>query len=222
MARLKSITRRSKDILRSEGLTTLVRQAWDFIGQRFFFVKFYYLYEHELKDRKEVDFLPQIQNLSLHIIRTNEEANQLAEITGFDFRSRFINGLKRLDKGAIAFCVLADGEFAHIGWVALNEEAKRALDDRPYKLDFSNKQACTGGTYTVPKYRGKGLMTYGYFKRFQFLKENGFETSRNVVSTDNISSQKSHARFGPRVAAKARHVKFFCRESWKETPFPKE
>jgi len=222
MARLKSITRRSKDILRSEGLTTLVRRGWDFIGQRFFFVKFYYLYEHELKDRNEVDFLPQIQNLALHIIRTNEQANQLAEITGFDFRSRFINGQERLDKGAIAFCVLADGEFAHIGWVALNEEAKRALDDRPYKLDFSNKQACTGGTYTVPKYRGKGLMTYGYFKRFQFLKENGFETSRNVVSTDNISSQKSHARFGPRVVAKARHVKFFCRESWKETPFSKE
>ncbi|HUV52935.1 MAG TPA: hypothetical protein VMW64_07655, partial [Dehalococcoidia bacterium] len=77
-------------------------------------------------------------------------------------------------------------------------------------------------TYTVPKYRGKGLMTYGYFKRFQFLNENGFETSRNVVSPDNISSQKSHAKFGPRVVVKARHVKFFCRESWKETPFSKE
>jgi hypothetical protein len=222
MTRFTSIARRSKDILRSEGLTALVRRGWDFVGQRFFSVKFYYLYEHQLKERNEVDFLPKIQHFALHIIRTNEEANRLAEITGFDFRSRFINGQERLDRGGIAFCVLANEEFAHIGWVALNEEAKRALDDRPYKIDFSHKQACTGGTYTVPKYRGKGLMTYGYFKRFQFLREHGFETSRNAVSTDNISSQKSHAKFGPRIVAKVRHVKFFCWEFWKEMPFPRE
>ncbi|MBM3156826.1 MAG: hypothetical protein FJ004_06025 [Chloroflexi bacterium] len=220
MTGLKLFARRAKDILQSEGLTAFVRRGWDFVGQRFFSVKFFYLYEHQLKDRNEADFLPQIQNIALHIVRTNEEANRLAEITGFDFRSRLINGQERLDKGGIAFCILADGEFAHIGWVALNEKAKRALDDRPYKIDFSNKQACTGGTYTVPEYRGKGLMTYGYFKRFQFLREQGFKTSRNVVSTDNISSRKSHAKFGPRVVAKARHVKFFCWEFWKETPFP--
>jgi hypothetical protein len=222
MTRFTSIARRSKDILRSEGLTALVRRGWDFVGQWIFSIKFYYLYEHQLKERNEADFLPKIQSFALHIIRTNEEANRLAEITGFDFRSRFIKGQERLDRGGIAFCVLADGEFAHIGWVALNEEAKRAVDDSPYKVDFSHKQACTGGTYTVPKYRGKGLMTYGSFKRFQFLREHGFETSRNAVSTDNISSQKSHAKFGPRIVARVRHVKFFYWEFWKEMPFPRE
>jgi len=62
--------------------------------------------------------------------------------------------------------------------VALNEEAKNTFDFIPYEVYFSNNQACTGGTETVPEYRGRGLMVYGYFERFKFLREMGFQQVR--------------------------------------------
>ena len=61
-------------------------------------------------------------------------------------------------------------------------------------------------------------MAYGYFKRFEFLREKGFKSSRNAVDVGNNTSQKVHARFGPKVLARARYLKILNWESWKEIP----
>ena len=116
--------------------------------------------------------MPKIQDFTFKIVSTNQQADELAT-EGIDFRSNFINARRGLDKGALAFCIFVERELAHIGWVAMTEEAKNTFDSLPYQVDFSNKEACTGGTVTIPKYGGKGLMVYGYFKRLQFLKERG-------------------------------------------------
>jgi L-amino acid N-acyltransferase YncA len=100
----------------------------------------------------------------------------------------------------------------------MNEEAKKCFDVLPYRVDFSGKQACTGGTWTHPKYRGKGLMGYGYYKRFEFLREKGFKSSRNGVEVGNTASNKVHARFGPRIYGRGRYLKVFGWKSWKEMP----
>lgn len=89
----------------------------------------------------------------------------------------------------------------------MTEEAKSTFDPLPYQVNLSDNQACTGGTITVPKYRGKGLMTYGYFKRFEYLRKHGITTSRNVVNAGNVTSQKVHAKFGPIIYARARYIK---------------
>ena len=138
----------------------------------------------------------------MEIITSNQQAGELVARGFDDFRRSFINARQGLDKGAIAFCVFIGRELAHIGWVALNEEAKNTFDDLPYHVDFSNREACTGGTVTIPKYEGNGLMTYGYFKRFQFLNERGIARSRNVVATSNLVSQKVHAKFGPKSTSR--------------------
>ena len=103
----------------------------------------------------------------------------------------FFYGRQALDKGTIAFCIFVYRELAHVGWVAMNEEAKKYIDPLPFHVDFSNKEACTGGTRTVSKYEGKGLMTYGYVLRFQFLRQKGIAISRNSVAFNNISSKVS-------------------------------
>ena len=103
----------------------------------------------------------------------------------------------------------------------MTAEAKKPLDDLPYSVDFSNHEACTGGTVTIPKYRGKGLMAYGYLKRFQFLKERGIVASRNAVAIDNIASQKAHARFNPQIYAEVHYLNILWFKSWKETPLPR-
>lgn len=167
---------RAKDILQTEGLIGLARRGVSFwVYYSFRYGKFY-LYKHKhdiLKERNEADFMPRITNFTFKIVSTHKQADELAASTGFDFRQYFINARPALDKGAIAFCIFVDRELAHIGWVALTEEARKFVDSLPYRVDFDNKEACTGSTETIPKYRGNGLMAYGYFKRFQYLKERG-------------------------------------------------
>ena len=135
------------------------------------------------------------------------------------FRRRFVKASGMLDKGAIAFCIFVKGEIAHIGWIALSEEAHKAVDNLPYKVDFSNNEACTGGVETITRYRGEGLMAYGHFKRFEFLTEKGIVVSRNAVAKSNIASQKAHAKFSPRVYAEASHLRLLWWHFWKEKPF---
>jgi len=195
----------------------LLRRGFIFLIGYVFRYQRYYLYEHIIKPRNEADFLPKTRDFTFKIVTTTRQADELAA-AGFKFGSHALNARGGLDKGAVAFCFFIDGELAHLGLVAMNEAAKNSFDSLPYRVDFSGKQACTGGTWTNPKYRGRGLMVYGYFKRFEFLREQGIETSRNGVEVGNIASQKAHARFGPKVYARARYLKVFGWKSLKETP----
>jgi len=166
-------------------------------------------------------FLPKTGNFMLKIVSSNEEADQLAVNMGYDFRRFFINAKNGLQKGAVAFCIFVDSEIANIGWVAMNEEAKKSFDTAPYYVDFLNSEACTGGTFTIPKYRGKGLMTYGYCKRLEYLRDQGITVSRNAVSVDNIASQKVLSKFSLEIYAQARYIKILWWTYWKEMPFTK-
>jgi len=214
---LVAMLKRAKDILQTEGLKPLLKRGFAFVRVFFFDYGEYFLYEHPLIERNEAAFLPNIQDYTFKIISSNKEADELAAI-GSDFRRRFVSARRSLEKGAIAFCIFVKGEIVHIGFVAMSEEAKNTFDPMPYKVDFSNNEACTGGTVTVPQYRGMGLMAYGYFKRFQFLRENGKVISRNAVEKSNIASQKAHAKFGPRIYAEARHLRLLWWQFWKEKP----
>lgn len=214
---MTSLLERATEIFQTEGLLPLLRQGFIFLIGYFFWYQRYYLYEHTIRPRDEADFSPKIQDFIFKIVTTNQQAEELAA-AGFNFGSHHPSARGGLDKGAAAFCFFIDGELAHLGWVGMDETAKNCFDLLPYRVDFAAKQACTGGTWTNPKYRGRGLMVYGYFKRFEFLREQGIETSRNGVEMGNIASQKAHAKFGPKVYAKARYIKIFSWKSWKETP----
>ncbi len=210
--------KRARDILQTEGLKPLLTRGFAFVEVRFLEYGDYYIYEYTLKERNEADFLPELQDFTFKIISSNEEADKLAKAVGSDFRRRFVTARNKLDKGAIAFCIFVKGEIVHIGWVALSEEAHKAVDNLPYRVDFLNHEACTGGTETIPQYRGNGLMAYGYVKRFQFLKGQGIVVSRNAVAKSNIASQKAHAKFNPKVIAEAKYLRLLWWRFWKEKP----
>jgi hypothetical protein len=100
----------------------------------------------------------------------------------------------------------------------MSQEAKDSFAPLPYRVNFADKQGCTGGVWTHPKYRGRGLMVYGYFKRLQFMWERGFKSSRNAVDVANAISLKAQIRLGPRKYAKGRYLKILWLDSWRETP----
>ena len=209
---------RVKDILRTEGLISLVNRVAAFLIRSFFRYGTFYLYEHTMGNHNEADFMPRMQDFTFKLVSTNQQASELAANGFEDFRSRFLNARRSLDNGAIAFCIFHGLELAHIGWVAMTEKAKSAIDYLPYQVHFSDNQACTGSSVTVPKYRGKGFMTYGFFKRFEYLRKHGITTSRNAVNTSNIISQKAHAKFGPIIYARARYIKILWWQFLKEVP----
>lgn len=215
--RFNTLFRRAKYIFRTEGLISLLRQGFALLAGYFFRYRTCYLYEYAVGQGDEAQFTPRIQDFTLEVISTNQQADELTA-RGLDFHLQDSRAQQRLDKGAIAFCVFVGQELAHIGWVALNEEAKESLNEPPYKVDFANGEACVGGVWTNPKHREKGLMAYGYFKRSQFLKQRGKVLTRASVAKNNIVSQKMFAKFDSRVYAEGRYLKILCWKSWKEEP----
>ncbi len=177
----------------------------------------YYVCEHDLRVvRDEADFRPRVDKLEVRVVRTNAEADALP--AGWDPRPFFLTGRRRLGRGATAFCLYVDGEFAHAGWTAESAVAKSLMDCIPYRVDFEHGEACTGGTWTRPKYRGLGLMGYSYFLRLDYLRRQGFVRSRNAVEVNNVASLRAHARFGARRCAIGRYVRIGGWEWWRERP----
>ncbi len=218
---MRALYTRTKTILREEGLATTLKRGITVLRRYLIRYDQVYLYKHSLVERDETDFLPRIENFSVEIVSSNSQAAELAA-KGIDIRQLSTHAEKSLDKGGIAFCILVDNELAHIGWAALTEEAKKTIDDVPYHVDFSNGEACTGGTRTLPKYGRQGLMVYGYFKRLQYLREIGRVASRNAVAIDNIASHRAHARFKPTIYAKGRLLKVLGLQFWKEISLDQE
>ena len=218
ISRLSTLFVRAKDVLQREGLEALLRRTLYFLLDPVFQYRTYYFYEYTLRDQNEADFIPRLNNLTYRIITTSREAGELA-----DNESQFSPYVKRfkerLDKGAIAFYFFVDRELAHWGWVAMNQEAQDSLGGIPIKVDFTKQEAYTGASFTLPKYRGKSLMKYSYFKRLQFLKESGMVISRNAVAKDNVASHHALAKLSPRIYAKAQYLKLGRWQVWRESPF---
>jgi GNAT superfamily N-acetyltransferase len=210
---------RAADILRTEGFTPLLRRSLSRVAQRFLHHESCYLYELALVDRDEADFRPRADNYTLKVFRSGEEADDWAAAAGFDFRERHLGAANKLEGGAIAFCAFIGRQLAHIGWVAMSPEAKAAMRQAPYRVDFPNGEACTGGMWTDPRYRRLGLARYVYFKRCQFLRDNGKAVSRNAVRVDNVAGQGVMERFGARIYAKGRILRVLGWSNWNEKPW---
>ena len=110
---------------------------------------------------------------------------------------------RNLSRGAIAFCVHEGGELANVGWIGLAKKAKECIDRVPYSVDFEHGETFTGGDFTVPNSRGKGLMFYSLGERVRYLQEGGHRVNRDAVPTGNIASQRVTERFAGKPRARA-------------------
>ncbi len=220
-SKLTDLFSRAKLVIQDEGLIAFVRKAFAFVVRNVFRYETYYLRERStasIAGLNEADFMPKISDFAIKIISSNQEVDELTA-EGFDFRPWYRGYRKRLDAGAIALCVFVGSELANIGWVAMNQEAKDSLNEPPYKVDFSNGEACTGAVWTRPKYRRLGFHTYTRIKRYQFLMENGIAINRLSISKQNTASKLSVAQFALRPKIReGRYLKILWWKWWKETP----
>ncbi len=220
---LRALVQRAFSLARREGLGSLLRHSLSFIAylwHRLFFFRTVYLYEHAIVPRDRHAFLPRLDSWELRILHSNEDAERVAAEGFEDLRKSFVFAPREFDSGAVAFCVYAGTELAHVGWLAVDARAKQAVDRMPFDVDFDSGQGCTGGTYTRPEYRGKGLMAYGYYERFEYLRQRGFTSSRNSVEVGNVSSQKAHAKFNPTIYGIGRYRKVLGWRQWRVEELP--
>ena len=215
MPKLSELLQRSVYILKTEGFNPLFSRGVEFISLKIYKHEYLYLYEQEIMDWKEADYTPILPDLRCEIIRGK---NEISKALPDYLDTYWMDADKRLEKGAIAVCLFAGGELAHISWLALNDAAKESFDERPYAVEYSKGQACTGGTFTHRKFRGQKLMTYANYYKFQYLKCIGVASVRHAVKSDNLASQTGYAKFGPRLYARARYIRLFGFKYWRETP----
>jgi hypothetical protein len=206
---------RIKEVYQLEGFFFLIKRIFSYLHENTYHHGKYFLYEHHIIERDEKEFAPKIQDYSFKIFEDTRELYALIQ-KGFSIKPHMANIIQWIELGAIAFCVFKDKELIHTGWIVMTHQAKARIEPFPYYVDFKNNEACTGGTWTKPTYRGKGLMRYGYFKRFEYLNRKGVSVSRNIVAVNNISSQRAHAKFNPHIYALAEYTKILFWKSWRE------
>lgn len=222
MSKLTTLTRRARFIYQTSGLMHLFSQGLIFLRQQIFEYETYYLYERPTKNIlkfSESDFIPRVGNYTLKVIATREETDEL-EARGFCLREHVRNFDERLDKGAIAFCIFIGTELVNIGWIALSEAAKRSLWQPPFRVDFNDAESITGGAWTDPKYKNKGLMSYSLFKRLEFLNDLGIVIDRGAVPKSNVSSVVGSSKFDSNIYAEGHYLRIVRFRFWREQPVP--
>jgi hypothetical protein len=214
---MKNILNRIKYLYHYQGPRRLLYQTFSFLVQRLFSHGHYYLSAHQLADKLEGNYLPRIPVFTCEFVATPAEADRLIA-QGCDFYSTALNARERLQKGSIACCVLVGTEIVHIGWIALNEAAKNTWNPFPYRVDFQHGEACSGGAVTLPEYEGKGLMTYGLYKRLEYLRARGIKKSHSITAVNNAASLKAQSKLSYKIYAQAHYWKILGWHYWKETP----
>lgn len=208
--KVRELFQKAITILRAEGPIPLLKRTYLFIWPYIFRFETYYLYEIHLQERNEADCLPQIKDITFKIVSSTEQADEL-EADDFKFISLFPGARLKLDAGIIAACIFVERQIANVHWIAMNKEAKMGWDPIPYKVNFSNKEACTVGAYTLPEYRRTGLHRYNTIKRNQFLRESGIEIIRNAIRKNN-----AHANISGKIYAKAYYGRILGLKYYKE------
>jgi hypothetical protein len=205
-----------KEKYRKEGLVNLFRKSWIYFFE--YQNRHFFLYNSYLKERKEEYFLPKTENYVLNIISSEQQIQKLMR-EGYIVPMSESETRMRLQKGAILFLIMVGRKIAARGWIATTEEAKSSFNNYSYKVDFASKEACSGGAWTNPEFRSQGLLTFLLYKRYEYLMQHGYLNVKSIVETNNIASIKAHQKFAPedRVYGKARYIKIFGLEYWKET-----
>jgi hypothetical protein len=211
-----SIIKKANYLYRTEGIMPLIKKGFAFFLKFVYQSRWYYIIEHTPQNLKEIDFLPDLHGFSFRLIENKD-------ISADEPQSKYLyeqvpDAYERLDAGAAAFCVFLGDSLVSLGWVAFTEKAHKSLFQPPYKVDFNKGQASTGGGWTSPQYRGRGLAKYVYYKRLEYIWNEGKNLSRAAVITGNIASLKMHANFSQTIIAKGRELKVLWKKSWREIP----
>lgn len=218
MGKLAAAIHIARRIRREQGLLELIHRMAGFVVRHIGGVCRLNVFAHEVPSDPAALHRPPVPAVEVRWIRSEAEADALPYQE--DFRDFSFHARSALRDGALAVCFYLNGEFAHVGWIAFDPLGKRWVDNIPFAVDFQQGEAVTGGTWTRPKYRGRGLMAYSYFLRFEYLSRAGYRCARSAVVRGNTPSERVHARFGGIQVARGLLIRVGTWRYWHERPVP--
>jgi GNAT superfamily N-acetyltransferase len=92
---------------------------------------------------------------------------------------------KRLEKGRICMLALHGGSFIGYGWAT--DRVDRNIDR--IEIPLESGDVYIDDNFTVPQYRGKGVMTALHICLLKYLRERNFKRALAIVERNNIPSQ---------------------------------
>ncbi|MBN1857166.1 MAG: hypothetical protein JW846_09475 [Dehalococcoidia bacterium] len=208
------VLRRAVELARREGplyLAISVTRRHVFNWQSF------YLYELLLADCPTGHSRPRPDGYDECLVDSNETADQ-AVAGRCDFREVMPWTRRALARGAATLCLYHGQEVAHVGCVATSPEAREAIDWLPFDVQFDGGEALLGAVYTVPRHRGRGLLTYSTLRRLDYLRGAGFHTCKVAIATNNDHSNRSQIRLKSRIYAVGRLFRLLKWQRWSERP----
>jgi len=220
--RLTELARRAALVYRTEGLLALARRAVTYATGRLFWYETYYLYENDGSRHSrgtDTDFVPGVDGLSFKVVCGNEEADAL-EAEGFQFTESVAEARRRLNEGAVAFCVFVGHELVNIGWLCTTQQAKDSLNEPPARVDFANGEAWAGGSWTSPEYRRMGLYRYNTLKMVEYWLQKGIVKDKWAIARRNVAPLTAESSTGNVRYAEGRYLRVLWWSSWKEKPLP--
>lgn len=201
--------------MQEEGLLPLVMEGIQFLKSRVFEFKRYYLYEMALNEPMKFEPAPKIKDFVFEIVLTNQRLDELVA-KGFNFGIQGIRARKKLDKGAVMFCVFIAKKLACIHWAAITREAKEMIVIVPTRVDFLNNEVYLGWSETRPEYRQLGLSEYLISEKLKLFIKMGKTTGKWTVVKSNAASNKLTVKIGARIYGEARYLNILWWKSWKE------
>jgi hypothetical protein len=228
MNRLRVRWEKARTILKTKGMGTLLKEIGLFLVEPIYYRKVFILgvtdWREELDVNKEDD-KPNIDNIVLKIVRSNQEADKL-EKEGFSFRYyptdwnyNLTCYTDWLDKGVIACCTFVGKELGAISWVIPSQEAQDAINTYPLKVDYANHEVFTRGVWTNPKYRGQGLLRYSHRRRNRYMVKNGMNMAKSTISVANEAGRGLQKAFHTVIYGEGYEYGILRRKFWREKYF---
>jgi hypothetical protein len=218
LKKITAILKKYNTIIQQEGVSVFIMKVVSFVRNNAQFrYKTYYIYENTLDGPQ---FSSRVEGTHLKIISEGNEFEKLVS-EGYNLLPWKLEDLKySTNKEAIAFCAFVKQDLAHITWVALTEKAQRYVDPFPLKIDWQT-EACSGNSYTNPKYTRMGIYSYIYTEIFRFLKENGKTRDKFSIVKQNVSSTKALLKFDSKTIGEGDLLQILWWKFWKQRAFSK-
>ncbi|MFC2008816.1 GNAT family N-acetyltransferase [Chloroflexota bacterium] len=197
-----SLVSRARKLWAFDGLSGLLHGVVRFVRtplRRICHRADYYVHEFDLALLSDEYAYPLAEGLEVHVIESDGDANRLANSGYEDFRLVAPYSGTRLRSGAVGFCAYIDRRVAHTAWVGLTDVAKQSFDSLPYAVDFDHGEGCSGGSWTFPAYRGKGIYRHVMWHRLRYLRDHGCTLCRDATEVNNAPGIVGQAVFPSRI-----------------------
>jgi len=179
------------------GLQALVRKH----VRRLFLAADYYVYRYPVPACDDLIPSPRLEEVEVKLVETASDMDRLVAEGYEDPREVLQATSRRLASGATGCIAYVGKELASAGWVAFSRQAKESFDPLPYHVDFDCGEACTGGSWTERRFRGRGLYSYVFGHELSYIRGQGRHVCRNAIRVANTASQRGQARYGARLCA---------------------